>query len=116
LAYSHFGARTEDRKNRHAYSPTFFATARFGCGTNENGIGKSRYIYPGNSGMGNADGFPYYLKNLPGIAFYETILGLVSGAFGLLFRVGTRNPSRTESAQGGRIAPATPPTPPSTPV
>ena len=65
-------------------------------GTNENGVGKSRYIYPGHSGMGNADGFLYYLKNLPGILFYGTILGLGSGFLGLLFRILTRNPNNAE--------------------
>jgi hypothetical protein len=49
-------------------------------GSAEDGIGKSRYIYPDHSGMGWADGFKNYAKNIFPILAVSTVIGILSGS------------------------------------
>lgn len=65
-------------------------------GSAEDGMGKSRYIYPGHSGMGDADGFMHYSKNLLPILGAGLLVGITSGSFAAIGRSIKR---RTQTAE-----------------
>jgi hypothetical protein len=76
----------------------FFCVAE---GSTESGIGKSRYIYPGHSGMGYADGLVNYAKIIPAILLYSTVVGFISGIVLCVIRIICTNAKRAEQAVGG---------------